>query len=266
MMPGAGGHARQMNPKLALVGMAKETARLRGALADGEPLLVLGAAGSGKTRLLGEAMAERAEILYVAWEPALHGLLMAMARALIAARHADFLDRARLPRDSEGWLRAQRSIRLKGLLWSAIENAPQAMVIDGIAGGSFAAYRFLQRIYHTPGMALFAASRDAASLGVLARLFWNPTKVLTVSRLNGREAGQLFETAADNFRLRHLDLPEFREKVLESAGGNPGQIIEMCRLASQPQYVSGRHVKFALLRIDTIIKFASSGGLEHNRE
>jgi len=130
------------------------------------------------------------------------------------------------------------------------------MVLDGIAGASFPAYRFLQRIYPMRGMALFAASRDSLSLGALGRLFWNPAKVMNILPLGQRDAGQLFEAAVDHFRLRELDLEDFREKVLESARGNPGQIIEMCRLATQPQYVSGRYVKFAPLRIDTVMKFA----------
>ena len=117
-------------------------------------------------------------------------------------------------------------------------------------------YRFLQRICHTPGMAFFAASRDALSLGTLARLFWNPAKAMNVPPLHERDSEQLFEAAADYFALRDLDLDEFREKVLESARGNPGQIIEMCRLAAQPQYHAGRYIKFAPLRIDTVMKFA----------
>jgi hypothetical protein len=106
-------------------------------------------------------------------------------------------------------------------------------------------------------MALFAASRDALSLGALARLFWNPAKVVNIPPLHDRDAEQLFEAAADHFRLRELDLDEFREKVLESARGNPGQIIEMCRLATQAQYHAGRYIKFAPLRIDTVMKFAT---------
>jgi hypothetical protein len=31
----------------------------------------------------------------------------------------------------------------------------------------------------------------------------------------------------------------------------------MCRLAAQPQYRSGRYVKFSPLRIDTVIKFGA---------
>ena len=244
-----------MEPQLPFIGMAKEKQRLSLAFGTGDPLLVLGPHGSGKTRLIQEAFLNNHHMLYIAWAPTLHALLTAMARALIAARHADFLRRAKPGADPEAWLATQTSIHLKGILWSAMESSPVPMVLDGVAGASFPTYRFLQRIYHTHGMALFAASRDAFSLGALARLFWNPAKALNIPPLHERDAGQLFEVAADRFKLRDLDLDEFREKVLESACGNPGQIIEMCRLATQPQYLAGRYVKFAPLRIDTVMKF-----------
>jgi hypothetical protein len=105
-------------------------------------------------------------------------------------------------------------------------------------------------------VALFATSRDVSTLGALARLFWNPAKVLNIPPLPERDAERLFESAADFFKLHHLDINDFREKALESARGNPGQIIEMCRLATQPQYQVGRCIKFSSLRIDTVVKFA----------
>jgi len=238
--------------------MAKEVERLRLAFGSRDPLLLLGPQGSGKTRIVQEALSANPQAIYVEWQPALHGLLTAMARVLVDAHHAEFSRRAKPGADSETWLKTQTSVHLKGLLWNAIESSPVPMVLDGIAGASFPAYRFLQRIYHTPGVALFAASRDAGTLGALARLFWNPQKALHIPPLHERDAGRLFESAADHFHLRHLDLDEFREKVLQSAGGNPGQIMEMCRLATQPQYLSGRYIKFAPLRIDAVTKFASS--------
>jgi len=246
-----------MEPHLPFVGMAKERQRLSLALETGDPLIVLGPRGSGKTRLIQEALPSNTGVLYIAWAPTLHALLTAMARALIAARHAGFIRRAKPGRDAEAWLAVQTSIHLKGLLWTAMETSPVPMMLDGIAGASFPAYRFLQRIYHAPGMALFAGSRDAFCLGALARLFWNPAKALHVPPLAERDAEQLFEAATDYFKLRNLNLDEFREKVLESAGGNPGQIIEMCRLATQPRYHAGRYIKFAPLRIDAVMKFAS---------
>jgi hypothetical protein len=175
-----------------------------------------------------------------------------MARALIAAHHAGFMNLAKPGADPEAWLAAQTSLRLKGLLWNAVESSPVPMMLDGITGAGFPTYRFLQRIYHTRGMALFAASRDAVSLGALARLLWDRAMSLSIPPLSARDAEELFETAAGHFNLRHLGLDEFREKVLESARGNPGQIIEMCRLATQPQHHAGRHIKFSPLRIDTV--------------
>jgi hypothetical protein len=233
-----------MDSQLPFVGMTKETQRLSSAFATGDPLLLLGPQGSGKTRLVKEALRSHKNVLYVAWEPTLHALLVAMARALIGARH------------SEAWLAMQTSIQLRGLLWTAMERSPATMILDGVAGAGFPGYRFLQRISHTPGVAPFAASRDAFSLGTLARIFWNPAKSLNVLPLQERDAEHLFEAAADHFQLRNLDLNEFREKVLESARGNPGQILEMCRLAAQPQYHAGRYIKFAPLRFDTVMKFA----------
>lgn len=245
-----------MEPDLPFVGMVKEVQRLTLAFSSGDPLLLLGPQGSGKTRLIHEALSGNRHVLYIAGEPSLHALLTAMARALIAAGHASFLSRAKPGADPEAWLAAQTSVHLKGLLWTAVETSPVPMMLDDIGSNSFPTYRFLQRIYHAPGMAFFAASRDAFSLGALGRLFWNPAKALNIPPLQERDAEQLFEAAADHFRLRHLDLDEFREKVLESACGNPGQIIEMCRLATQPQYHAGRYIKFAPLRIDTVIKFS----------
>lgn len=244
-----------MEPELPFIGMVREVQRLRLAFTTGNPLLLLGPQGSGKTRLTSEALSGNQHVLYIAWKPTLHALLTAMARALIAVRHAGFIGRAKPGADPESWLAVQTSVHLKGLLWTAVESSPVTMILDGIAGASFPTYRFLQRIYHTPGMALFAASRDAFSLGALARLFWNPAKALNIPPLHERDAEQLFEAAADHFRLRNLDLDEFREKVLDSARGNPGQIIEMCRLATQAQYHAGRYIKFAPLRIDTVTKF-----------
>jgi hypothetical protein len=228
--------------QLPLVNMSKEVECLRLAIAVRDPLLVLGPQGSGKTRIIQEALSANPQVLSVEWRPTLHALLVAMANAVLE-----------IPEDR---LKTQTSVHLKGIVWSALERSPVPIVLDDIVGASFPAYRFLQRVYHTPGVALFAASRDTRALGALARLYWNPQKVLSVPPLSERDAERLFESAADRFNLRHLCLEEFREKVLHSAGGNPGQIIEMCRLATQPQYLSGRYIKFAPLRIDTVTKFA----------
>lgn len=245
-----------MEPELPLVGMARELQRLS-AVFDrrGESLLILGPVGRGKTRLIKETLRTHDGFLYVAWEPTLHRLLVAITRALIACKHPGFLERAKPGADKEAWLSDQTSVHLKGLLWNTLEATPVILVLDGIAAAGFPTYRFLQRIYHTPGMSVIAVARDAVGMGALSRLFWDPRRVLNVPSLNDRDAAQLFDLASDRFRLVDLDLEEFREKVLESASGNPGLIIEMCRLATEPQYLAGRYIKFGPLCIDSMIRF-----------
>ncbi len=144
-------------------------------------------------------------------------------------------------------------MHLKGLLWSALEREPTALILEGVDGAGHQSYRFLQRLYFAPGMTLVATARDSVRLGKLSRLFWDPEKTRHMQPLSEAEALHLFEMAADLHALRGLNLDDFRERVLESAKGNPGQIAGMCRLAANPMYWSGRHVKFAPLRIDAMM-------------
>lgn len=205
-----------------------------------ESALLLGRAGSGKTRLLRLALeSSGGRALYIPYVPVPHDLLASLASALLPESVA-----------------CSTSVRLRGLLWNHLEANPCVILVDGVHGASHPVYRFFQRLYHAPGMAIIAAARDVAGLGALRRLFWDPRHVIHLRPLARADALRLFELAAERFQLRGLELNGFRRQVLESAKGNPGQIIEMCRLAAKAEYVSGRRVKFAPLRIDAMIRFA----------
>jgi AAA domain (dynein-related subfamily) len=224
-----------------LLGLETERSRIALALRRRQPLLVLGPAGSGKTALIRLAIVGAVqEALYLKYSANLHRLLADLAR--LALRKAYDYSR-------------ETSVRLKGLLWTALEAEPRILVLDGVERVSFPTYRFFQRLYHAEGMTLIVAARSATLLGAMGRLFWDPRASIHVPPLTHAHASQLFDLAAGRFELGHLDLEEFRGKALESANGNPGQIIEMCRLASNPIYVSGRHIKFAPLRMDALMKF-----------
>jgi AAA ATPase domain len=238
---------------LPLIGRTSEIDRLRNSIRKRESLLVLGPAGSGKTALVRAVVHE--DVIYLRYPAALHDLLIDLASALLQSRHRSFLELARPAGDPADWLSRQTSIHLKGLLSTALEAEPRAIILDGIDRASFPVYRFLQRLYFAKGMAIVATAREAICLGALARLFWDPRATLHLQPLNHADSMRLFDIAADRFALRNLDVQDFRDKVLESARGNPGQIVEMCRMASNPMYVSGRHIKFAPLRIDVLARF-----------
>jgi hypothetical protein len=193
--------------------------------------------------------------IYLRYSATLHHLLIDLARALLQSGHRSLLALARPSGDLDNWLSRQTSVHLKGVLSTALEAEPRAIILDGIDRASFPVYRFLQRLYFAKGVAFVATTRDAISLGALGRLFWDPRATLHLEPLNPVDATHLFDLAADRFALRGLDVFDFRDRVLEAAQGNPGQIVEMCRMASNPMYVSGTHIKFAPLRIDVLAKF-----------
>lgn len=225
------------------------------AIQRGESLLVLGPAGSGKTTLVRSVAASIKGAVYVGHRRVLHDMLASLATALVENRHIRFARLGKNGHTPDRWASEQPSVHLRGLIWSGLEASPCLLILDSIEGSSFQAYRFFQRVYHSPGMKMIAISRDPFRLGELHRLFWDPRRTIQMTPLSDPEASTLFELVADRFGLREFDLADFRPRVLDNARGNPGQIVEMCRMARDPQYRSGKHIMFAPLRIDLMIRY-----------
>lgn len=244
--------------RLPLVGLRAECQRLVSALQKRQRLLILGPAGSGKSALIAHSVAgleSHQDIITIPYSANLHHLLIDLSRILLRTDHSAFLKLARLGDDPERWLSQQTSVHLRGLLWTALETEPRVIILDGISSAGFPTYRFLQRLSFAKGVGLIASARDPISLGALSRLFWDPRNTMLIPPLNDSEAKQLFDMAIRHFDLNHLEIEEFRVKAIGAAQGNPGQLIEMCKLAANPIYISGTHIKFAPLRIDALMKF-----------
>jgi hypothetical protein len=118
-------------------------------------------------------------------------------------------------------------------------------------------YRFLQKLYYLPKSCLVVTARSRGSIGHLRKLLWDPLEEIGLQPLTRQESITLFEHACNVFHLEHFDLDDFRRKVIDAAHGNPGQIIAMCGLASQPEYRSGSRIKFLPLRMDVLSTFVS---------
>jgi hypothetical protein len=240
---------------LPLIGFHRERQRIAEAVRKHEPLLLLGPPGAGKTRLLRFALeCASGTGVYLRFVSVFHNLLSSFARELIAGGHLPVRAMV-VGLDPLRWCTRQTSVHLKGLIWRAVESAPRLVILDGVYDASAPVYRFFQRVYYTPGVTMFAAARDPVSLGALHKLFWDPRQTVCVPPLDDHGAASLFDSATERFGLHRLELGDFRTRTLECARGNPGQIVEMCRLAADPAYVSGRHILFAPLRIDVMARF-----------
>jgi hypothetical protein len=247
-----------MRDSFPLLGSSGDRQRLTEAIRKRQSLLIRGPAGAGKTALIQEAiddLPDLRDIVQIRYSSNLHRLLVSLTQSLLLMNHKALLDLARPISDQGKWVLSQTSLHLKGILWTSLEDEPVTLILDDVAGGSFPMYRFLQKLFYTRGMSLIAAARDTAPLGALSRLFFDPRSIIHVHPLGRTDSRWLFDLAANHFGLEAFRLDEFRGKVLESAHGNPGQIMEMCRLAADPTYSNGKHIKFATVRIDAMMRF-----------
>jgi len=249
----SGGHSA--SNELPLVALTAERRRIEGALQKRQSLLVLGPRGSGKTRLLRECSFTISETAFIPYSANMHVLLQALAVGLKGAGHPGLSGCVPRGATAAYWASKQTSVRLRGILWTALEEHPARMILDGIEASTFPIFRFFQRIYLVPGMSIIASARDAYTLGVLGRLFWDPRKTLVLKPLNESAAAELFDAAARKFGIAATNTNEFRARALEAAEGNGSQIVEMCRLAAKPEYItaSGK-IKFELVRIDSLVR------------
>jgi predicted ATPase len=223
---------------LPFVGRQRELRELIAALRAGQPRLTVGPAGIGKTRLVEEAL-QAAEQPFVRVRAAgvLHELLAGLAAALGCSR----------PKAT--------SPALRGLVLNALCRAPQCVVLEDLHNADPRMYRFLQRLYYTPGVSLIVTATSRADLGFVRKLLWDPREEIILEPLSRAEAQWLFDEAVRAFGIESLKIDDFGRKVLAAAKGNPGQILAMCRLAARPEYQRGRTIKFLPLRMDMLSAF-----------
>jgi len=231
---------------LPLLSRRVELENLVEALRGRRSRLLTGPIGSGKTRLLQEALQRTSEpYVLMDWPPVLHSLLVSMAEGLgcCSARASS--------------LRLTTSQALKSMVKAALQQQPRCIVLEDAHNAEPRTYRFLQEIYHAPGCSLVVTAPCRERLGHLHKLLWDPREEIALKPLTRVDARRLFEEASCKYGLSALNLDAFRSKVLTAARGNPGQIVTMCRLASRAEYQDRWRIKFLPLRIDTLTEFVS---------
>lgn len=240
-----------------LIGRDTQLARVVAAIREHQPLLLLGPHGSGKSALIDVACSSLspAEVPVRVSHPAnQHDFLVKLAAALLQASHRGI--RRSLGGASMA-VERQTSVHLRGVLWQVLKEEPRSVIIEDIVTASAPLYRFLQPLYHADGMSVIGVATSRENLGFLSRLFWDPRGQIELKPLTDTQARSLAGVAAAHFGTpAEVEEAELREQILEAAGGIPGRIIEMYRMASDARYYKAGYVKLGLIQIDLAARFA----------
>ena len=244
-------------PADLLIGREKLIANVANYIQNGRSVLVVGAAGMGKTAIL-QAVAQRLlqpgtsrTVLYCGEATKLRKTLQLLAEGLYDRRGARptvttgarVVSRRRM---------ARLPIRiLRRFVLRYLKAGQFAVLLDHLklVRGTYAS--FVDQLVEDVGVPIVAAacSLSPDETGRLWWVGWNFT-VIEVTPLSRKDARRLIEHCLDR---AHIDLPDrqdFASGVTKRAGGNPRIIVRLCQMASAPQYQVNGRTDLRLLWLD----------------
>jgi hypothetical protein len=249
------------------VGRNAEAKRLREAILARQSLLICGPADSGKTALLHETFSSLPDAVrknciacsscespQSMWRDLMHSLAKAEDPQILSWLSHE----CHSSKSLDSWLYQQSSLRLRGILRSAMRAGNYSVFIDAPGIPPAGAYRLLQEWVWSRRTPVFLLARGATEreLGRVARLYWHNGLQLDLGPLQFEDVETLFEHAIARAGLTKLADSEFRDFVLARCGGFPGRIVRLCELASQSAYQSGGHLKLHTLALDFLLHTA----------
>ena len=248
-----------------LIGREQELAQLVHAIHARRSLLVHGAAGTGKTALLEEALSSlpprirrmclvctSCENPRTIWRCLVRSLAKIEDPRVLSYVRRECAGTAKV----EHWLSKQSSLRLRGILRRAMLGNAYWVFLDAAAPLPDGVHNLLQDWVwsrRTP-VILLGRGLTEKELGRVAKLFWHSGMRLELLRMPTLDLEELLEFSIVRFGLSRVASADFRDFVLKRAGGLPGRIVGLCELASQSVYPCPGHVKLHTLAVDFLMQ------------
>jgi len=244
------------------LGRQHELARLQDAIRKRESLLIWGASNSGKSALVARALSNlpekiRRRCVCVRGNGTPQEILREIAQGFVE----DPLFRSKFRAETgfeasfSHWVKAQTSLRLRGLLYHAAGAGEYWIFLDDLAPMTHILTRIIKQLMLNQETPIYAIAKGWTynELGHGAQLYWNNRQWLHVGELTLPAAKELLEVCIRRFGLGRFDLEGFREDILEFSGLLPGVILKMCAAAAGGHYHYEGRIKTKLLHVDYLM-------------
>jgi hypothetical protein len=239
-----------------------ELARLEEAIRKRESLLIWGAPNSGKSALVARALANLPEritrrCICARGNGAPQEILREIAQGFVE----DPMFRSKFRADTgfgasfAHWVKAQTSLRLRGLLYRAAGAGEYWIFLENLEPMTHMLARIIKELMLNQETPIYAVARGwtYSELGQGAQLYWNDQQRLHVGGLTLAVAKELLEMCIRRFGLERFDLEGFREDILEFSGLLPGAIVQMCAVAAGAHYHYEGRIKTKLVHVDYLM-------------
>jgi hypothetical protein len=251
------------------VGRADQLRAICAAIYKRESRLIWGPADAGKTVLIKKAISEmpdleRRSCIYWTGAASTKQLLSHLIGRLFDS--GDPHVRKKVLGDGVSdkslgqWLQRQRSLRLRGILFTTLTQGHYLFFLDHFPPATHNMARLLKEITNrckTP-IYLLARHYSQEEIGYAWSIYWNDSLRIHLGALKERDAKALLESCIHHLRLDSLDLRDFRRQVLRLSGRFPGSIVKMCELAANSKYHYGDRIKIKLVHVDYLMGSTSS--------
>lgn len=244
------------------LGRQSELARLQEAIRKRESLLIWGASNSGKSALVARALSNLPEritrrCICARGNGAPQEILREIAQGFVE----DSLFRSKFRADAafgasfSHWVKAQTSLRLRGLLYRAASAGEYWIFLEDLVPMTHMMARIIKELMLNQETPIYAVAQGwtYSELGHGAQLYWNDRQRLRVGGLALPAAKELLEMCIRRFELERFDLEGFREDILDFSGLLPGAIFRMCAAAANTHYRYEGRIKTKLLHVDYLM-------------
>jgi energy-coupling factor transporter ATP-binding protein EcfA2 len=248
-----------------LVGRKEELQHVLAAIRKRNSLLIWGPTDVGKTSLIKAAIAALAEAerhTCIYWTGAASGKQLLSHFVGQLYELGDSFVRKKVHSDGgtaitlNRWLREQTSLRLRGILFTALEHSDYRFFVDHFPPPTHNMVRLMKEILYRCKTPIYLAARSHSQdeIGYAWSLYWNDKLRIHLGPLSERASRELLETCIGRFGLTSLDLADFREDVLRLSGHLPGGIVKMCELAGNSRYHYRDQIKIKLVHVDYLLQ------------